>query len=62
MEAISGLIKVERSVDFHATGDIKVEQEINDYIGFFDEQRTAYSPERTAPKQFRKQFVPTCLC
>ena len=39
MEAINGWIKAEVFMDFHVTGNASVEQEVDDYIVFFNEQR-----------------------
>ena len=62
MEAINGWIKAELFMDFHVTGDANVEQEIDDYISFFNEQRPAYSLSYLTPKQFREQFAPAHHC
>ena len=62
MEAINGWIKTELFMDFHVTGDASVEQEIDDYIVFFNEQRPAYSLSYLTPKQFREQFAPAYHC
>ena len=43
MESINGWIKAELSTDLHITGEKPVEEEIDDYIVFFNEQRPAYS-------------------
>lgn len=43
MESINGWIKAELFMDFHVTGDRAVEEEINEYVIFFNEQRSAYS-------------------
>ena len=62
MEAINGWIKAELFMDFHVTGDANVEQEIDDYISFFNEQRPAYSLSYLTPKQFKEQFAPAHHC
>ena len=49
-------------MDFHVTGNASVEQEIDDYIVFFNEQRPAYSLSYLTPKQFREQFAPYRNC
>ena len=36
MEAINGWIKAELFVDLHVTGDRPVQDEIDEYIGFFE--------------------------
>ena len=62
MEAINGWIKAEMFMDFHVTGNTSVEQEVDDYIVFFNEQRPAYSLSYLTPKQFREQFAPYHNC
>ena len=56
IEAINGWIKAELFMDFHITGDKPVEQEIDEYILFFNEQRPAYSLNYLTPKQYRETF------
>ena len=41
-------------MDFHVTGEKTVEQEIDEYIIFFNEQRPAYSLNYLTPKQYRE--------
>ena len=43
-------------------GNASVEQEVDDYIVFFNEQRPAYSLSYLTPKQFREQFAPYHNC
>lgn len=57
MEAINGWIKAEMFMDMHITGERPVEQEINEYIVFFNEQRPAYSLGYLTPKQYRESRV-----
>jgi hypothetical protein len=38
------------------TGEKSVQEEINDYITFFNEQRPAYSLNYLTPKQFKEAF------
>lgn len=57
MEAINGWIKEELFTDFHVTGDLPVEKEIDNYILFFNEQRPAYSLNYLTPKQYRESFA-----
>ena len=47
---------------FHVTGNASIEQEVDDYIVFFNEQRPAYSLSYLTPKQFREQFAPYHNC
>lgn len=62
MEAINGWIKAELFMDFHVTGNECVDQEINDYIIFFNEQRPAYSLNYLTPQQYRERFAPSQVC
>ena len=57
MEAINGWIKAELFMDFHVTGEKPVNQEIDDYIQFFNEQRPAYSLGYLTPKQYKDSFA-----
>lgn len=57
MEAINGWIKAELFMNFHVTGNASVEQEVDENIVFFNEQRPAYSLSYLTPKQFREQFA-----
>lgn len=57
MEAINGWIKDEMFMDMHITGEQPVEQEIDEYIVFFNEQRPAYSLGYLTPKQYRESHV-----
>ena len=54
MEAINGWIKAELFMDLHVTGEKPVQNEIDEYILFFNEQRPAYSLNYMTPKQFRE--------
>lgn len=54
MESINGWIKAELFTDLHITGEKPVEEEIDDYIVFFNEQRPAYSLHYLTPKQYRE--------
>ena len=56
MESINGWIKA-LSWDLHVTGEKPVEQEIDDYIVFFNEERPAYSLNYLTPKQYREAHV-----
>ena len=58
MEAINGWIKAELFADFHVTGNDPVNQEIDDYILFFNQQRPAYSLNYLTPLQYRERFAP----
>lgn len=57
MESINGWIKAELFMDFHVTCEKPVEQEIYEYIVFFNEQRPAYSLNYLTPKQYREAHV-----
>ena len=54
MEAINGWIKAELFMDLHVTGEKPVQNAIDDYILFFNEQRPAYSLNYLTPKQYRE--------
>ena len=56
MEAINGWVKAELFMDFHVTGSESVEQEIDDYVVFFNEQRPAYALNYLTPKQYRESY------
>lgn len=56
MEAINGWVKAELFMDLHVTGTKTVEQEIADYIVFFNEQRPAYALNYLTPKQYRESY------
>ena len=55
MESINGWIKQEMKLDFHLVGN-DVEQEIEEYIKFFNEERPAYSLNYLTPKQYRMLY------
>ena len=57
MEAINGWIKAELFMDFHVAGEKPVDQEIDEYIVFFNEQRPAYSLGYLTPKQYKERFA-----
>ena len=54
MEAINGWIKAEIFNDFHVTGDGNIQDEVDRYIVFFNEERPAYSLNYLTPKQYRE--------
>lgn len=54
MESINGWIKAELFMDLHITGEKTVEQEIKEYIIFFNEQRPAYSLNYLTPRQYKE--------
>ena len=58
MESINGWIKAELMMDFHVTGEKRFEDEIDDYIRFFNEERPAYSLNYMTPVQYR--HIHTC--
>ena len=62
MEAINGWIKAELLMDFHVTGNECIDQEIDDYIIFFNERRPAYSLNYLTPQQYRERFAPSQVC
>ena len=60
MEAINGWLKAELFTDFHVTGKVSVEQEIEEYIKFFNEKRPAYALGYMTPKQYREAYGEDC--
>jgi putative transposase len=56
MEAINGWVKAELFMDLHVTGERPVEEEIDEYIIFFNEQRPAYSLNYLTPKQYKELY------
>lgn len=44
-------------MDLHVTGERPVEDEISDYITFFNEQRPAYSLSYLTPKQYKDSYL-----
>ena len=56
MEAINGWIKAEMFTDLHITSNENIENEIADYIVFFNEERPAYSLRYLTPKQYREYY------
>lgn len=57
MEAINGWIKAEIFQDMHLTSNENIEQEIAEYITFFNEERPAYSLNYLTPKQYRELHI-----
>lgn len=57
MESINGWIKAELFMDFHVTGKKPIDQEIDEYIIFFNEQRPAYALNYLTPKQYREAYT-----
>jgi len=58
MESINGWIKAELFMDFHVTGEKPVEQEVEEYIVFFNKERPAYSLNYLTPLQYKERFAP----
>lgn len=54
MEAINGWIKTEMFIDLHVTGENPVNEEVADYIKFYNEERPAYALNYLTPKQYRE--------
>lgn len=57
MEAINGWIKAEIFTDLHLTSNENIEQEIADYIKFFNEELPAYCLNYLTPKQYREYYA-----
>jgi len=56
MEAINGWVKAELMTDFHITGEKPINEEVDDYIRFFNQERPAYSLNYLTPVQYRIQY------
>lgn len=56
MEAINGWIKAEMFTDFHVTTNENIQEELAQYVKFFNEERPAYSLNYLTPKQFRERY------
>jgi len=54
MEAVNSWIKAEIFNDFHLTGTGNIQDEVERYIVFFNEERPAYSLNYLTPKQYRE--------
>lgn len=57
MEAINGWMKAEMFTDLHITSNENIDQEIADYIVFFNEERPAYSLNYLTPKQYKEYYL-----
>ena len=56
MESINGWIKEEMFMDFHVTSKQKIQEQVKDYIKFFNEKRPAYSLNYLTPKQYKDVY------
>ena len=61
MEAINGWIKAEIFTDLHITSNENINQEVADYILFYNEQRPAYSLNYLTPKQYREYYANSAM-
>lgn len=57
IEAINGWVKAEIFTDLHVTGKRPVEDEVAEYIRFFNEGRPAYALGYLTPKQYRELYA-----
>lgn len=57
MEAMNGWIKAELFTDLHITSNEHIQEEVADYIVFYNELRPAYSLSYLTPKQYRQYFA-----
>lgn len=57
MESINGWIKAEMFTDLHVTGECSIEDEVAEYITFFNEKRPAYSLCYLTPKQYKESYL-----
>lgn len=55
MESINGWMKSELFTDFHLQGE-NIQEEMESYIKFFNEERPAYSLGYLTPKQYRETY------
>lgn len=62
MEAINGWIKAEMFMDFHVTGDEPIEDEVERYIRFFNEERPAFCLNYLTPKQYAEKYAESSAC
>ena len=56
MEAINGWVKEEMFMDFHITSKQRIQDQIKEYIKFFNEKRPAYSLNYLTPKQYKDVY------
>ena len=54
MESINGWIKTEMFMDLHITSVENIDQQIKDYMVFFNEKRPAYSLNYLTPKKYKE--------
>lgn len=52
----NGWIKAKLFTDLHVTSALPAAQEIDNYVVFFNEQRSAYSLYYLMPKQYRETY------
>ena len=45
-------------MDFHVIGERDIQEEIDDYIRFFNEERPAYSLNYLTPRQYKEMYLP----
>ena len=57
MESINGWVKDEMFRDLHVTSNDKIEEEIKEYVRFYNEERPAYSLSYMTPKQYKEFYA-----
>jgi transposase InsO family protein len=57
MESINGWLKAEMFTDLHLTSNENIENEIREYMVFYNEERPAYSLNYLTPKQYREYYA-----
>lgn len=57
MESVNGWIKAELFNDFHVTGSKDIEDEIQDYVHFFNVERPAFALGYLTPTQFKELHI-----
>lgn len=58
METIIGWIKAELFMNFHVTSVGNIDQEVDTYVVFLNEQCPVYSLNYMTPRQYRERFAP----
>lgn len=56
MESINGWVKDEMFRDLHVSSNEKIDEEISDYIRFYNEERPAYSLNYLTPQQYKTYY------
>ena len=57
MESINGWIKEEMLIDMHVTGERPVQEEVDEYIEFYNTKRPAYALGYLTPCQYKELYA-----